>query len=123
MKSKSIVGNKAYAFAIDIVSLYKNLSTEKKEFILSKQILKSGTSIGANIQEGLSGESKKDFIHKLNIALKEAKETQYWLNLLKDTDYIDNSSFNVLNDKIVELIKLLSRIILTTIKENLNSKL
>ena len=82
--SESIVYQKAYLFAIDVVKLCKHLSTEKKEFVLSKQVLRSGTSIGANVNEAISSESKKDFVHKLGVALKEARETAYWLSLLKD---------------------------------------
>ena len=84
---ENIIVSKSYAFALEIVKLYKTLA-EQKEFVLSKQLLRSGTSIGANIHEGIASESKKDFIHKLGIALKEARETSYWLNLLKDSKYI-----------------------------------
>ncbi len=86
--NKSIIADKAYAFALDIIVIYKQLSAERKEYVLSKQLLRAGTSIGANINEAISGESKRDFIHKLGIALKEARETSYWLNLLKDSSYI-----------------------------------
>ena len=79
---------KSYAFALRVVKLYKYLAFETKEFVLSKQILKSGTSIGANVVEGNRGQSKSDFVHKLSIALKEADETEYWLNLLRDGDFI-----------------------------------
>ena len=113
-KNDSIVGKKSYDFSLAIIKLYKNLSTEKKEFILSKQVLRSGTSIGANINEALSGESKRDFIHKMNVSLKEARETAYWLNLLSDSDYIQKEEFNSLINTCQELIKMLSSIILTT---------
>ncbi len=86
--SKSIIVNKSYAFALDVIILYKNLIQEKKEFVLSKQLLRSGTSIGANVNEAISGQSKRDFLHKMSIAVKEARETSYWLNLFKDSDYI-----------------------------------
>ena len=79
---------KSYAFALRVVKLYKYLAFETKEFVLSKQILRSGTSIGANIVEGNRAESTPDFIHKLSISLKESFETEYWLNLLKDSEYI-----------------------------------
>ena len=82
-----------------VIQLYKTL-VEKKEFVLSKQFLRSGTSIGANIHEAVASVSKRDFIHKLGIALKEARETSYWLNLLKDSEYIDNDDFNKLNNSI-----------------------
>jgi four helix bundle protein len=77
----SIIANKAYAFALDVVQTYKNLVQDKKEFVLSKQLLRSGTSVGANVNEAICAESKRDFVHKLSISLKEARETKYWLNL------------------------------------------
>ena len=92
MKKDNIIQEKSYAFAIKIVSLYKSLIHEKKEFILSKQLLKSGTSIGANVEEAIEGQSRKDFYVKLTIAYKEARETHYWLRLLRDTGYLDQSS-------------------------------
>jgi len=113
-KTDSIIAAKAYGFALDIISLYKFLVNEKKEFVLAKQILRSGTSIGANINEALSAQSKRDFIHKLSISLKENRETSYWLNLLKDSSYIEKGLFNKLNEKCIEINKILSSIILTT---------
>jgi four helix bundle protein len=110
---ENIIVKKSYDFALSIISLYKQL-IEKKEYVLSKQILRSGTSIGANIHEAVSGESKKDFIHKLGIAVKEARETSYWLNLLKDSDYLHVDEFNRLNNLCDELIRILNSIILTT---------
>lgn len=98
--NENIIVTKSYAFALEIVVLYKQLS-EQKEFILSKQLLRSGTSIGANVHEGVASESKKDFIHKLNIALKEANETSYWLNLLKDSSYINADTFKSLHQKCI----------------------
>jgi len=110
---ENIIVQKSYAFALQIIQLYKCL-TEKKEFVLSKQILRSGTSIGANIHEAVASESKKDFIHKLGIALKESRETSYWLNLLNDSSYITNEEFNRLINSCDELIRILNSIILTT---------
>src|SRR5258705_6708482 len=110
---KNIIVQKSYSFALEIIRLYKSL-IEKKEYILSKQILRSGTSIGANIHEAVSGQSKKDFIHKLGIAAKEARETMYWLNLLRDADYIALDQFSKLNNTCDEIIKILNSIILTT---------
>ena len=104
---------KSYEFALAIIQLYKQL-IEKKEFVLAKQILRSGTSIGANVHEAVGSESKKDFVHKLGIAVKEARETSYWLMLLKDSNYIPNEDFTKLNDSCNELIKILNSIILTT---------
>lgn len=113
-KNESIVAKKAYAFALEVIKLYKYLVANRKEYVLSKQILRSGTSIGANINEAISGQSKRDFIHKLSISLKEARETSYWLNLLKDSDFITIAEFIKLNDDCNEIIKILSSIILTT---------
>ena len=109
----NIIIKKSYAFALDIVLLYKQL-VQQKEFVLSKQILRSATSVGANIHEAVASESKRDFIHKLSIALKEARETSYWLNLLTDSNYISNETFKSLNEKCEELIRILNSIILTT---------
>ncbi|WP_317166999.1 MULTISPECIES: four helix bundle protein [Winogradskyella] len=87
---ESILRNKSYDFTLKIVELYKSLTSEKREFILSKQLMRSGTSIGANIREAEFAQSNKDFIHKMSIALKEANETDYWLSILKDSNYIPN---------------------------------
>ena len=92
MSENSIIGQKSFKFAICIVNFYKKFTAEKKEFIISKQIMRSGTSIGANVREALNGQSKADFIHKLSIAQKECDETIYWLELLKATDYIEDLS-------------------------------
>jgi four helix bundle protein len=122
IKSESIIAKKAYAFAIDIVKLYKKLISDNKEFVLSKQLLRSGTSIGANINEAVSGQSKRDFVHKLSIALKEARETSYWLNLLRDSDFINQASFEDIDKKCTEIIKILSSIILTTKEKYFTNK-
>src|SRR6266496_3087098 len=112
-EKENIIIQKAYAFALEIIQLYKIL-IEKKEFVLSKQILRSSTSIGANIHEAVASESKRDFIHKLGIAVKEARETSYWLNLLKDSKYISIEDFNRLSLNCNEIIRILKSIILTT---------
>jgi four helix bundle protein len=119
---QSIIAGKAYAFALNIIKLYKQLTTETKEYVLSKQLLRAGTSIGANVNEAVSSESKRDFIHKLGIALKEARETSYWLSLLKDSNYITANSFNDLNNNCAEIIRILSSIILTTKERYFKSK-
>jgi len=98
---------KSYSFSIRVVRLCQYLQKEKKEYLLSKQVLKSGTSIGALIREAEFGQSKADFVSKLSIALKEANETAYWLSLLKDTDYIKNDEFISLKTDCDELIKIL----------------
>jgi four helix bundle protein len=94
--SESIVGKKTFDFAIQIVNFYKKFSVEKKEYILSKQILRSGTSVGANVREALNAQSKMDFIHKLSISQKECDETIYWLELLFATEYISKEEFESL---------------------------
>jgi len=104
---ENVLKEKSYAFAIRIVKLSQYLQTERKEFILSKQILRSGTAIGALIREAEFGQSKMDFIHKLSVSLKEVNETEYWLNILKDTGYIENKLFKSLNDDCTTLLKLL----------------
>jgi four helix bundle protein len=114
--AKSILRDKSYLFAIRIVKLSQYLQTEKKEFVLSKQVLRSGTSIGALIREAEFGQSKPDFINKLNIALKEANETEYWISLLKDTGFLDEVKYKSLVDDSTELIKMLISSIKTSKK-------
>ena len=101
------VAEKSKAFALRIIGLYKYLCDEKHEFVMSKQILRSGTDIGANICEGLRGQSKADFYAKLNISLKEADETAYWLELLHESNYMTEAEFNSIYADNEELIKLL----------------
>lgn len=110
------VAPKSYTFALRIIKLYKFLVEEKKEYVLSKQILRSGTAIGALIKEAEHAQSRADFIHKMNIALKEANETAYWLMLLKDSEYIDESSFNSIHADCVEVLKMLISIVKTSKK-------
>ncbi len=112
-EKENIIIKKSYDFALEIVKLYKFLA-EQKEYVLSKQMLRSGTSIGANVHEAVAAESKKDFIHKLGIAVKEARETLYWLCLLLDSDFIQKEQFDVLSSSCNSLIKILNSIILTT---------
>ena len=113
MKKDNVLHEKSYTFAIRIVRLNKYLTSQKKEYILSNQILRSGTSIGALVSESKFAQSSPDFINKLSISLKEANETHYWINLLKDTDYIDIKMFKSLEKDINELLKLLTSIINT----------
>lgn len=116
--NNSIIADKSFKFAKRIVFLYKQLTEEHNEYVMSKQILRSGTSIGANVKEALRGQSKKDFLFKLYISLKETDETEYWLNLLIDTGYIEkNAGINLLKD-CQEISKILNAIIKTT-KNNL----
>ena len=116
----NVVMDKSFAFAVKIVKLVKSIQDQKKEFILTKQLIRCGTSIGANIREGNNGESKADFIHKLSIAQKECSETIYWLELLKETNYITDEQFTSVQSSAVELIKLLTSILNTT-KFNINN--
>jgi len=116
--SRNILRDKSYAFALRVVNLYKYLITEKKEYVLSKQVLRSGTSIGANIAEASQGQSKPDFVHKLSISLKEAFETQYWIDLLRDSEFLDSKFAESLNTDCCELQKILTASIKTA-KKNL----
>ena len=109
----SIVAQKSFAFALRIVKAYKYL-TEHNEYVLSKQLLRSGTSIGANCRESKNAQSRLDFVNKLNIALKEADETSYWLELLHEGGFIEDNSYNSIYNDCTELIKLLTSIIKTT---------
>lgn len=105
--AKSILKDKSYLFAIRIVKLSQYLQTDKKEFVLSKQILRSGTAVGALIREAEFGQSKRDFINKMSISLKEANETEYWISILKDTDYIEQNLFESLHSDCKELVAML----------------
>jgi len=116
MKKENIIESKSYQFAIEIVKTFRQLVEKNREFILSKQLIRSGTSIGANIKEAEQAQSKADFLSKMNIALKEANETSYWLNLLKDTGYLSNSDFKKLNNSCDESISILVKIVVTTKK-------
>lgn len=113
-RTHSIAQEKSYAFVVRIVRLYQHLSTEKREFILSKQVLRSGTSIGANVEEALGGLSKRDFAAKMSIAYKEARETSYWLRLLRDTDYLDDRSFHSIHEDCQEMLRILYTIVTTS---------
>ena len=107
MKENNAILDKSKKFALRTINLYKYLTSEKKEFVLSKQILRSGTSIGANAREAVRGQSSADFYAKLNISLKEAEETLYWLELLYESDYIETKHFEDIYSDCVELIKIL----------------
>jgi hypothetical protein len=104
---------KSFSFAIRIVKLYQYLVAEKKEYVLSKQLLRSGTAVGALVREAQNAESKADFIHKLGIAQKECDETSYWLELLKETEYLSNDEFESINGNAIELLKIIRSSILT----------
>lgn len=117
---KSVMEQKSYDFAVRIVRLSQML-TKQNEFVLSKQVLRSGTAVGALLREAHFAQSTKDYIHKKSIALKEAYETDYWLELLKDTDYIEGNLYESLATDCTELVKMLVASI-TTLKKKLNNK-
>ena len=111
---ENAIESKSKSFAIRIIRLYQFLTNEKTEFVLSKQLLRSGTSIGANVREGLQGFSRNDFLYKMSIALKECNETCYWLELLHETDYLSTLQFESIYANAKELLKLLTAIVKTT---------
>ncbi len=118
---ENVIKDKSLKFAIRIVKLYQYFVEEKKEFVISKQILRCGTSIGANVRESDFAESKADFIHKLSIAQKECNETLYWIELIYLTNYLSETEYVSINKDAIELIKLLTSIIKTS-KTSLNIK-
>ena len=107
MKKENVIVEKSKSFALRIIRLYRYLCSEKNEYILSKQLLRSGTSIGANVKEAIRGQSKADFYAKMNISLKEASETEYWLELLHESGYIEKEPFVSIYEDCQELIKIL----------------
>ena len=109
--AESIIGNLSMNFAIRIVKFYKFLTEEKKVFIISKQLLRSGTSIGANVSEGVYAQSRADFINKMSIALKEASESEFWIALLYKSELIDQKTYKSLDDDIKRIIGTLVKII------------
>ncbi len=110
MKKDNILQTKSYAFAIKIVEVYKYLVETKKEYTLSKQLLRSGTSIGANIEEAIGGQSRKDFYAKLTISYKEARESHYWIRLLTDTNYLETEKSKELLNDCEELLRIIGSI-------------
>ncbi len=118
---ENIIKDKSFKFAIRIVKLYQFLVSDKKEYVLSKQLLRSGTSVGAMVREAEHSESKADFIHKMAIAQKEINESIYWLELLKETDYLSNQQYENINKDAIEVIKMITSIIKTT-KANLRKR-
>lgn len=120
-ENKNVLKSKSFAFALRIIKLYKYLIGEKKEFILSKQLLRSGTSVGALIREAQNAESKADFIHKFAIAQKECDETLYWMELLFHSDFLAEKEFQSIYNEASEILRIIKSSILTT-KENLKKK-
>jgi four helix bundle protein len=118
MKTENLIQVKSFAFAIKVVSAYKYLVFEQKEFVMSKQLLRSGTSIGANLEEAIGGQSKADFIAKISISYKEARETVYWLKLLYATEYFTNNNAISLLMDAEEICRILGKIQVTTKRQN-----
>lgn len=118
MKTNNIIVDKSKAFALRIIKLYKYLCDNKHEYILSKQLIRAGTSIGANVKEAIRAQSTPDFRAKMSIALKEASEAEYWLELLHESDYLTNEEFESIITECVELIKILTAILNSSRKEN-----
>lgn len=117
MKDNNIAQTKSYDFALRIIKLYQHLSSSKREYVLSKQLLRSGTSIGANIEEAIGGSSRADFLNKITISYKEARETSYWLRLLHDTNYLTSTQFESIHKDAEELLRILGSIQVST-KQN-----
>ncbi len=118
MKNENVIKDKSYSFALRIIKLYKFMLSEHKEYVLSKQILRSGTSIGSNVEEAIGGQSKKDFRAKINISYKEARETHFWIRLLRDSDYITDPLAGSLLDECQELKKILASILISVNQNN-----
>ena len=118
MKVDNQIVDDSKSFAIRIIRLYKFLADNKKEYVMAKQVLRSGTSIGANISESVFAQSRMDFVNKMSIALKEANETKYWLDLLVETDYLSNSQYDSIVDDVKKLIGTLVNIIKSTKSNN-----
>ena len=114
MKENNLIQEKSFAFAIRAVKVYQALVQERKEFVLSKQFLRSGTSIGANIEEAIGGQSRADFLSKLSIAYKEARETRYWIRLMSATNYLEESDTQSLLKDIDDILHILAKIIVST---------
>ncbi len=111
---ENIILNKTFAFAVQVVKRYQSLIEQKKEYVLSKQFLQSGTSIGANVEEAIGAQSKAEFLSKLSTAYKEARETNYWIRLLAATDYLTENEKNDLLGDVMEIQKIIAKIRITT---------
>ena len=111
MKNDNVIVEKSLNFAVRIVNLYKYLCSEKQEFVMSKQLLRSGTSVGANVHEGIEGQSKADFVAKMSIALKEISETGYWIEILHRTEYLSDEQYQSINSDCKEIAKILTSIV------------
>jgi four helix bundle protein len=114
VKTENVVQQKSYAFAVRIVKLCRHLAATRREHVLSKQVLRAGTSIGANVEEAIGAQSTADFLARMSIAYKEARETLYWLRLLRDTDYLTRSEFDSIHPGAEELCRIIASIQTTT---------
>jgi four helix bundle protein len=121
MEDKSLIRKRTYEFALRIIDIYRTLLS-KNEYVLSKQLLKAGTSIGANVEEALAGQSRADFISKMSIASKEARESDYWLRLIRDSKVLDASLVEPLHVELSELIRMLTSIVKTASNSKLKTK-
>ena len=121
-EKKNVIKEKSFEFARQIVFLYKHLAENKKEFVMSRQMLRSGTAVGALVREAQNAESKADFIHKLGIAQKECDETIYWLELLNSTQFLTEEEFIKINNEAVENLKIIKRVIISTKNNLIESK-
>ncbi len=116
MNEKNLIKNKNVDFALQIIKIYKKLVNDKKEFVMSKQLLKRGTAIGALIREAEHTQSKADFVNKMSIALKEANETEYWINLLYKSGYLNYNDYSLIQKEAVSILKILISIVKTSRK-------
>jgi four helix bundle protein len=117
LKKESVIKVKSFQFAVRAVKVYKYLTDSQKEYVISKQFLKASTSIGANVREAHNAESEADFIHKLSIAQKECDETLYWLELLKESEYLSETAFQSIYSEALEILKILKSIVITMKKK------
>ena len=122
MNKPNVIADKSFELAVSIVKCYKLLIEQEKEFVLSKQLLRSGTSVGANIREAQHAQTTADFLHKLSIAQKECEETKYWLELLNATDYLSTSQLEPIYEQCIEVQKIVTKAIITTKQNRINSK-
>lgn len=113
-EKKNVLKDKSFGFAIRIINLYKYLTATKNEYVLSEQLLRSGTAVGALVRESQNAESKADFIHKLAVAQKECDESIYWIELLFQTDYLSSTEYESINNEATEILKIIRSIIITT---------
>jgi four helix bundle protein len=120
--SKSIIQQRSFKFAVEITELCRSLRRDEREFVLTSPLLRSGTSIGANVREALNGQSVRDFIYKMTVAQKECDETRYWLELLLAADFVPQTEYEILHAEATQLLKMIRSIVLTTKSKQLNER-